>query len=233
MSRFWVVMGGALGGRGRPLAPVVLVVGVLGLVACKPAPPPEPLTYRGPKDAVRVAMAGDSIAAVAGKPIASSMATYQVLSRNVASIDLAKGRKQLIAPMVRTKPDILVIELGINSSSEVWDSRDLPHLDGILADVRSVPCVVWVVTSALAPSYYDHLGPGTLQGRIGAFTAALAKRLPKHPNVHLADWTPVQLRHRTWFAGDHLHPNVQGSEALGAFYREQVDSYCGRKPRPR
>ena len=84
-------------------------------------------------------------------------------------------------------------------------------------------CVVWVTPTALAPSYYDHKGPGTLQARAAAFKASLAKRLPKHPNQHLADFSELQLQHPEWLDADHLHHTEAGHAAYAGFVADAVD----------
>jgi lysophospholipase L1-like esterase len=170
---------------------------------------------------------GDSITAWSLAPLKVSLSEYLLGVVATPEIDLAAGRTELIKPTVQSKPKVVVIELGINSAREVWDSKDLPHLEGILNDVKTIPCVIWVTPTALSPSYYDHLGKGTLQSRIEAFKASLRKRLPTHPNVHLADWAPIQLANPQWFNGNQLHLSPSGQKAYASYIDEQIAELCG------
>ena len=115
---------------------------LLGLLvaACMPA-------YEGDVAGLRVAGVGDSITADALADVERELDAHGFFFsvRAVPGIDLADGRTQLVGPAVATRPTALVVELGINSASDGWDGEDLPHLEGILADVAPIPCVVWVL----------------------------------------------------------------------------------------
>lgn len=200
---------------------LALTVGVL-LTACQPKP------YEGPKGAKRVGMVGDSITAFSSTQLESALAKkYRRSVNGVPGIDLADALPQLVLPTVATKPDVLVIELGINSARESWDSKDLPYLEATLKAADTVPCTLWVTPTALEPSYYDHLGTGTIKSRIDAMKASLVKRLLKHPTVHLADWGAVEGQHPEWFDADHLHPSAAGKTAYASWLVEQVGALCG------
>ena len=202
----------------------LVLVAALALVACEPPTAP---TYSGPADGRKVAVVGDSITASAVKPIRESLSEYQLAVTATAGIALAAGRIQLVQPAVMTRPEVLVIELGINSATVAWDSDDLPNLEGILADVKTIPCVIWVTPTALAPSSFDPGGKGTLQSRLESFKASLKKRLPAHRNVHLADWGPTELANPAWFTSDHLHLSPAGQAAYGRYLDERVAALCG------
>lgn len=205
--------------RMRRLGPIVLAIAVaFGISACRPV-------YTGP-EGPRVAVVGDSITnSATGELDAELAARYRYL-QGVDSIDLAEGRGRLVQPVVGTDPAVVVIELGINSAREEWNSTDLVALENVLADLRTVPCVVWVTPTALAGSYYDHLGNGTLQARIAQFQASLKKRLPKNPNVHLADFGAIEVQHPEWFHADGLHLDDAGQAAYAAYLADQVATVC-------
>lgn len=209
--------------RGAAAAFVAVLVAMTA-AACQPPEPARP--YVGPAGAPRVAVVGDSITNYSSTQVQSAMSGYRVSINSVPGIDLADGRAQLVKPVMATKPDVLVIELGINSAREVWDSADLVHLEGIMADAASVPCVIWVTPTALAPSYYDHLGKGYLRDRIAAMKASVAKRVAKRPNFHLADWGEIEGQHPEWFDADHLHPTTAGKVAYAQYLNEQVGALC-------
>lgn len=205
--------------RNRRLATITTVIAIaLGATACQPA-------YSGPEGR-RVAVVGDSITNGSGTAIDAELADAYRFVSGIDSIDLAEGRTKLVKPVVGTKPAVLVIELGINSAREVWDSADLPHLEGVLADIKAIPCVIWVTPTSLATSYYDHLGEGTLNTRIAKFQASLKKRLPKHPQIHLADFGAMSVQHPEWYQADGLHPNDAGRVAYASYTVEQVDTQC-------
>ena len=201
------------------LRTVLLVLAVvLGVSACRPV-------YTGPEGA-KVAVVGDSITNGSSDALDAALADQHRFVSGVDGIDLADGRNKLIQPVVESEPEVLVVELGINSAREVWNSTDLAHLESVLAAVKPVPCVIWVTPNALPTSYYDHLGDGTINARIALFQASLHKRLPKHPNVHLADFGAIQVEHPEWYQDDHLHPNEAGRVAYADYVATQIADQC-------
>jgi lysophospholipase L1-like esterase len=184
--------------------------------------------YKGKAGAPKVAVVGDSITNYSTPQVERTLGgTYQYSVLGTPSIDLKDGREQLVKPALATNPNILVVELGINSARTGWDSNDLPHLEGILKDTDAVPCVVWVIPDALDVSYFDNNGPGTLHERILQFKASLEKRLPKNPNVHMAYWGDVERTHPEWYiAGDGLHNSPAGEQAYAEFILSSINSYC-------
>lgn len=58
------------------------------------------------------------------------------------------------------------------------------------------------------------------------FQASLKKRLPKHPNVHLADFGATQVQHPEWYQADHLHPNDAGRAAYAEYVAGQIAEQC-------
>jgi lysophospholipase L1-like esterase len=138
------------------------------------------------------------------------------------------ARKPLVQAAVATRPDVLVVELGINSARDGWTSGDITDMVRILGDVASVPCVVWVIPDALDHSYYDNQGTSapTLHGRILQFKASLDKRVGTYPNVHVAYWGDVERTHPEWYNGDGLHHSDAGKRAYGRYVRAQVDALC-------
>lgn len=171
---------------------------------------------------VKVAVIGDSITNYSTPDIEAALAPYRRSVTGIPGIGFVGALDQLVRPAVASKPDVLVIELGINSAREVWNSADLKWLEATLKELDKVPRVIWITPSALTPSYYDHLGQGTIAQRIAAFKASLVKRLPKHPNQRLADFSVSQLTHPEWFDADHLHPSPAGKKALAAYILARV-----------
>lgn len=193
---------------------VVLLIPVV-LTSC--------LSFSG-GDGTKVAVVGDSITNYSTPQVEAALADYNFAVKGIPGIDLKDGRTQLVQPAVAEDPDVLVIELGINSAREVWNSDDLPYLEGVLHDADAIDCVIWVTPTALQPSYYDHLGEGTIASRIEAFKSSLKKRLPKHPNQRLADFGVTQQAE--WFDADHLHPSPVGKSAYASYVAEQVAAGC-------
>lgn len=201
---------------------LVALAAVVALAACQPT---SAYTYQYAGTGPRVAVVGDSITAHAEADLTAALSGYARAVGGVPSMTMADAIDERVRPAVVTAPEVLVVELGLNDALNGWDSSDLPTLEKTLALLDDAPCVVWVTPSALAPSYYDHQGPGTMQARAAAFKASLQKRLPKHPNQHLADWSATQLQHPDWFVADHVHHAPAGHQAYAQFVAQSV-SVC-------
>jgi hypothetical protein len=199
---------------------LLALVAVAALAACQPVGA-YTLAYTG--SGTRVAVVGDSNTAHAEPQLVAALDGRARAVAGVPSMRMTAALDDRVRPAVATDPDVLVVELGLNDALDGWDSSDLPALEAMLSLLDDARCVVWVTPTALAPSYYDHQGPGTLQARAAAFKASLAKRLPKHPNQHLADYAPEQLQHPERFDADHLHHTAAGHEAFAAFVAESVE----------
>lgn len=109
---------------------LVLLV-VVGVSACRPV-------YTGP-DGRRVAVVGDSITNGSSGALDSSLADQHRFLQGVDGIDLAAGRTRLVKPVVESKPEVMVIELGINSAREEWNSADLADLESVLKGREAGP----------------------------------------------------------------------------------------------
>ena len=201
----------------RVLRYLALLLIPLALTSC--------LSFSG-GGSTRVAVVGDSITNYSTLQVAAALHDYSYSVEGIPGIDLKDGRTRLVKPAVEADPDVLVIELGINSAREVWNSDDLPYLEGVLHDADAIGCVIWVTPSALQPSYYDHLGEATLADRIEKFKASLRKRLPRHPNQRLADYSEVELMYPSRFTEDHLHPTAEGKRAYADYVGDQVAQGC-------
>lgn len=191
----------------------------MACAACQP-------NYVGPTNGRTVAVVGDSITHYSESPIASAFPKDRRSVEGIPSIDLPDGRTRLVKPVASTAPDVVVVELGVNSAREVWTSDDAHQIDLIMRDLADVPCVVWVTPTALSPSYFDHLGKGTIASRIEQMRKSVARRVAQYPNLHLADFGAVQGKHAEWFQADHLHPNAEGQKALATFMQMAVADAC-------
>jgi hypothetical protein len=109
------------------------------LAACSPV-------YTGPTSAPKVAVVGDSITLQSSESVQVAFYGKRLAIMAENGIDLSAGRTKFVQPAVKSKPAVLVIELGVNSAKDGWTSADLVPLEGIMSDVASVPCVVWVRT---------------------------------------------------------------------------------------
>lgn len=197
---------------------LVAIAALAGCAACQPI-------YVG-SSGQKVAVVGDSITDYSEPQIEAALSRDSRYVEGVPGINLPDGRKQLVQPVVSTDPDVVVVELGINSAREAWVSDDAHQIDLIMRDLADVPCVVWVTPTALEPSYYDHLGDGTIKSRIEQMRKSVARRLPTYPNLRLADFGATQGQHPEWFQEDHLHPNTAGQKALAAFVAQVVADAC-------
>lgn len=200
---------------------ILIIMFALTLCACMPQ-------YQGKAGAPKVAVVGDSITNYATPNVEAALrSTYQYSVMGTPSITMQDARKPLVQAAVATTPDVLVVELGINNARDGWDSTDVTHMVRVLGDVRTVPCVVWVVPDALDVSYYDNQGPGTLHERILQFKASLEKRLPSYPNVHMAYWGTQERTHPEWYIpGDNLHNSPRGENAYATYVKNAVGTYC-------
>lgn len=185
-----------------------LAAAALACVACQP-PAPVPVV-------------GDSVTAWSAAGVTAAMPAAVVTA--TPGIDLADGLVQLVRPAVATHPPVMVVELGVNSAGDGWTPADEADLAAVVAALATVPCVVWPLPDALVPSYYDSLGAGTLHDRIGAMRATMIATFP--PNVHLADWGPVEAEHPEWYHADRMHLSPAGQVAYGAYIAEQVATVC-------
>ena len=203
----------------RHLRSLVGLVTVLALAACHPTPV---YVGSGPK----LATVGDSVTWYSIGPLKAALTGYSRWVWGITGTDLVQGRTSLVIPAVDTKPQVMVIELGINSVLRTWTPTASTALDGILADVAKVPCVIWVTPDALTVSNFDTWGPTTLHQRIAGWRALLAQRIAGHANVHQADWGAIEINHPEWYRSDGLHPNPAGEQALAAYVTQQVTSHC-------
>lgn len=197
---------------------LLALLAVAALAACQPVQA-YTLTYTG--SGQQTAVVGDSITAHAEPQLRAALDGDERAIAGVPSMRMSAALNDRVRPAVATDPDVLVIELGLNDALDGWDSSDLPTLEAMLKMLDDARCVVWVTPSALAPSYYDHQGPGTMQARAAKFKASLVKRLPKHPNQRLADFSTLQLQHPEWFGPDHLHHTPAGHQAYADFVAQQ------------
>lgn len=200
----------------------VALAAIVALAACQPV---DAYTYTYTGTGPKVAVVGDSITAHSEAEVMASLGAYARAVGGVPSMTMAAALDDRVRPAVTTQPDVLVVELGLNDALDGWDSSDLPTLEKMLSLLDGASCVVWVTPSALAPSYYDHAGPGTMQERAAAFKASLLKRLPKHPNQRLADFSVTELANPAWFDADHLHHSPAGRQAYADFVAQSV-SLC-------
>lgn len=190
---------------------------IVGCAACMPT---------NPTDGRVTAVVGDSITYMASAQIKAGLGVKNVTIHSTPGIDLVDGRKNLVSAALKKNPEIVVVELGVNSAREVWDSTDSTAVEAILKDLKSVPCVVWVTPTALAPSYYDHLGTGTLRARLGKMKATIVRLAAAYPNATVVDFGAVQDKNPGYFDDDHLHMVAKGHDALALFIAQSVEVNC-------
>lgn len=199
----------------------VLAFTVLGC-ACQPP-------YKGPANSARVAVVGDSVTDISTTSLQAKLSkTWRTSVSGVGGIDLPRGRTELVQPAVATKPDVLVVELGINSASNGWTSNDAHFIDLILKDAAKVPCVVWLLPDALDNTAFNLLADDGLlmTDRIAALRKSIQRRVAANPNLHLADFGPLQRSHPEWYAVDGLHPSPAGTRGMANFLDQSIRSYC-------
>lgn len=199
---------------------VLLLVAVLGCAACQPP-------YVGPKGTQRVGVVGDSITAYSTPEIQGALGRYQRSVIGIPGIDLPNGLSDLVVPLAISKPDVAVVELGVNSAEHgAWTTDKAAYIDKILAVLSGVRCVVWVLPTSLPVSFYDQFGPGSLQGRVALVYKALQAQVASHPNLHIFNYGTTEQEHPDWYVKDHLHPTDTGKLELAGFISSAIKSAC-------
>jgi hypothetical protein len=180
---------------------------------------PLPLRLISPVAAPKVGIVGDSITASAVDQLRSAFAGSRLSISAVSGIGMQPGfGLDLVKTMLASKPDVLVVELGINNVTGQWDLGDFKDMESILAAVASVRDVLWVVPGTKSATYFNGTSGTTLQHRILLFRNALISQTAKHPNVRVANFGPVELRNPDeLLAADGLHLTVLGRAAFAEF----------------
>lgn len=182
----------------------------------------------------KVGIVGDSITASSTPQLRLSFGSNPVSINAVPGIGMQPGRGlTMVQTMVATKPDLLVIELGINNLADGWGADDVADMDRILVAARPVPTVLWVVPTSLAPCYYDGPSGTTLRQRIVAFRLALLSHAARYRNVRVADFGLPEDAHHEWLGPDRLHLSPQGTEAYAQFMYELRGASGGPGSSPR
>lgn len=182
--------------------------------------------YDGPENPIslasgRVALIGDSITAYAESDIRTAFADRLLTMRGIPGCDLVDGWRRLVTEAVYAEPVVIMIELGVNTALYDWDAGDVTILEGMLTNMADILSVIWITVTCEEPSWYDHLGTGTLHDRIEDFKAALAAEVGSFPNLSIADFGAEQVLHPEWWT-DGLHMNDDGNAAYAAFLRALV-----------
>lgn len=198
---------------------LIVAVCVAGLAACTPT------AYTGPAEGRKVAVVGDSITAYAESDLNAVLSPYTYTVEATPGINLPDGYKTLVTPVAASEPDVVVVELGVNSARDGWTSDHARFIDKTMAALADA-CVVWITPTSLSPSYFDHLGEGTLAERIDAMRRSVLRRVPMYANLHLVDFGPTELAHPAWYKDDHLHLLAAGRKAYASFVAAAIKSSC-------
>jgi lysophospholipase L1-like esterase len=198
---------------------LLVAVMVAGVAACTPT------VYTGPGEGRKVAVVGDSITAYAEPDLNAALSAYTYTVEAKPGINLPDGYRTLVVPVAASSPDVVVVELGINSALYGWTSDHARFIDKTMQALPDA-CVVWVTPTALSPSYYDHNGVGKLADRIAEMRRSVLRRVPTYDNLHVADFGAVELANPGWYEADHLHLLPAGRKAYAAFVAESVRTFC-------
>jgi len=171
-----------------------------------------------------VGFVGDSITYSATEELAAVQPGRQHWVNAVIGINMTNGLALLTSMIADHNPEVVHIELGVNSLGDGWDAGDAAAMDAILRASQPVGCVVWTVPGALVPSYYDKTT--TLRSRIAQLRQALTVQAQSYPNVSVADFQPVEDAHPDYVSSDGLHLTSAGQQAFAEFVWAQVNARC-------
>ncbi len=204
----------------RPLLALPLV-GVLA-VGCagsdeRPAGRKAGTAYVGARGAPRVAIAGDSITALARTRIRSVLDDSFRVRINAFSGRTIAQVTPAIVRQIATHPDVAVVNLGTNDMDQE-NPRWRAGLDRMLALVANVPCVeIFTV--------YDgrHLpADANIGTQINARLAAAAAS----GSVHLVDWNAAVHRDPDLVVSDGIHPGIAGQRWIAESIRDAIRADC-------
>lgn len=115
--------------------------------------------------------------------------------------------------MEHTKPEVIVVELGINDSKNVsgWGAR----LDNFMQNIPSDIPVYWMTVP-------DPMGKlGTHDATINNHLKAAVTRWE---NLKLLSWATKGNANPAWFVEDGVHLNETGQDAFANWLTDQLDS---------
>lgn len=205
----------------RPLLALQLVwalaVGCAGSDDRAAARKPTRNAYVGPRGAPRVAIAGDSITALARTRIVAALDdSFRVRVNAFSGRTIAKVTPA-IAKQVATRPDVAVVNLGTNDMDRE-NAKWRAGLDRMLALVASVPCVEIVTVYDGRHRPVD----ANIGTRINARLAAAAAA----GSIHLIDWNAAVHRDPDLVVADGIHPDVAGQRWIAESIRDAIRADC-------
>jgi lysophospholipase L1-like esterase len=173
--------------------------------------------YVGRRHAPRVAVAGDSITALARSEIVAALeVAYRVRVNAFSGHTIAQVRPA-IRRQVATHPDIAVVNLGTNDMDR-GHTRWRADLDRMLTIVASVPCVeIFTVYDGRHPPAGANIGT-----RINARLAEVAAA----GSVHLIDWNAAVHRDPDLVVADGIHPGAAGQRWIADSLRDEIRADC-------
>jgi hypothetical protein len=173
--------------------------------------------YVGRRGAPRVAIAGDSITALARAEIVSTLRHHYRVRVDAFSGRTIAGVGPAIARQAATRPDVVVVNIGTNDMDH-GPTRWRADLDRVLATVASVPCVE-------AFTVYDgRRRPARAQ--IGREINARLAELAASGSIHLIDWNAAVHRDPHLVVADRIHPGGAGQRWIATSIRAAIRADC-------
>jgi lysophospholipase L1-like esterase len=199
-----------------------------------------------------VFVVGDSISHGAGDQIDATFARRGwAVDRVSMNGKTVADMRLYIARAARNTPDAVVIELGSNdmggvaladpgqttaptASEQVARYRNaLAQLRHALADLRNVPCVVWVDVNNWTDLNFGPLGHYDLITWGPVYDAQLRREAATHSNLHIASYrAQIAAKGLPWLADNFddwkLHPDtVAAKQAVADIMARGVQQACG------
>ncbi len=143
-------------------------------------------------------------------------AKYRFVNASVSGETSAGGRSRIAAELARTRPDIVIIELGANDGLRGLPLAQLgENLGWMIGSAQAAGARVLLVGLQLPPNF----GPYALQFRDGY--ALIAKQLGTGLIAHFL--APLGTE-RQWFQADNLHPTAAAEPLLAREVLRALDA---------
>lgn len=197
-------------------------------------PPSTTTTTAAPSGPPVVLVIGDSLTVQATPTLVEQAEGLDLRIRAEVRTTVADWLPRVPALLAEARPDVVVVALGTNDN---WPTNrgeappvDLPaeraayrqRVRALLAELRPIPCVVWVEPAEVAPvsEYLLH----------AADHGAILRDELERAGAHGVDWTGVlndgKAFDRDWMQADAIHLRAAGRFAFAAVTLDAVRSSC-------
>lgn len=156
------------------------------------------------------AIAGDSVTYDSRQELEARGAVVSAFG----GVDIEQGRPALQEFAAEGRAVVVVALGALDVARHATPGQIRQRIRNALADLGSVPCVLWVDLRPTAPN------PGW------AADAARFNTILRSVAPHVLGWAGYSHGHRAWFRADNYHPNRVGQAAYARFVAGQVTRLC-------